>query len=217
MRSSMSNATLYLVSQSAARRELLEQACIPFRVITPFHNEEEVVYKGDFHRYVSDIALHKMNNCILDAYTVRHEKDETLFFLTADTLIQTEHSQLRLGKPRDKHHARKMLQILQKEPFVIVTALCMQVYQWKEKGWTCVADEIHTSTTRASFIVPDEEIEWYLEKTPLALSACGATILEGKGVRYLTFMDGSYSSALGIDVPLLLHILKSHGFICRPS
>jgi len=117
--------TLYLASQSQTRQKLLTIAQIPYHIIEHYSTECGIDATGSFNDYVLAIAKHKMKNVKLPDPTTL--PTDTIFILTADTLLQTAHTKQILGKPETKDDAKRMHALLCEQPAHLATACCLDL------------------------------------------------------------------------------------------
>lgn len=204
------NNILYLGSQSSSRHKLLQDAQVPFVVLGHTSDEVVNVHGLSFHEHVLAVARGKMKTLMLpDPTTVT---SEYIFVLTADTLIRLSQTGTILGKPKDRVHAREMLEAESLEPLEIVTGCCLDKLQNVNGTWVVREQKHWVTAATAEFAVPSNEIETYLDKQPIALLCCGAGMVEGFGAQYLKSINGSYSSVIGLPLFELQSALKSLGF-----
>lgn len=206
----MMRDTLYLGSQSSSRQQLLTQTDIQFRILEHESGECGLENKHDFSAHVLSIAYDKMRTLKLPKPS--SIQTNYLFALTADTLIRTSKSLQILGKPRDKADAIQMLEQISQESIEIVTGCCLERMVKTADGWSVEQFNHWTSTAVAEFYVDPERIDLYFEKSPMALYACGACVIEGPGQSFLKNFSGSYSGAVGIPLFELVQALKAMRF-----
>lgn len=199
---------IYLASQSYSRHKLLTDARMPFSTIAQTADEEAVTVDPDPKKYVQAIAQAKMATVLWQDAAENHNNDHTLFFVTADTLICTSRDQKLLGKPRDRAHAKEMLQEMQEQEIDVWSGMCVRLVQKVNGAWTIVADEQVVSGSHIAYHVPDDMIESYLDNTPVAMSACGAAVVEGSGMQFFKSIDGSFSATMGLDVWQLARVIR---------
>ena len=188
---------LYLGSQSASRKQLLEWAGITYQTLSHNCDEKAIAFNGDTQAHVIAIAVEKMANLTLpEAKTI----GEQIFVLTADTLIFIPSSGSVLGKPEDKTDAQAMLRLMQQEAVSVQTGCCLRVYEWSGSVWKTLHEKDWATGAHVWFDVDDHSMEWYFEKLPHALNGCGAGILEKFGQGFLRTINGSYSAVLGLPL-----------------
>lgn len=188
---------LYLASQSRARKILLELAGIPYQTIAHTSDECGIEATGSFEDYVLAIAQHKM------AHIVPPDTQKSMLVLTADTLMQTKHTQNILGKPQNRDDAVAMLS--NHEPVIVATACCLEKKHF-DGTWQTTRKIHWVTTAELEFYVDD--IDAYLTHMPHALHACGAGIIEDYGINFLKSVHGSYTAIRGLPIFELRQHLK---------
>lgn len=189
---------------------ILRNSEIPFKLLE--HTSDELVPhpEDDFKAYVLAIAHAKLKTVILP--TPGEHGSEPLFVLTADTLVRTQKTRQILGKPRDREHARQILTIVGQEPIEVVTGCCLEKMVADDGQWKTVDAAHWTTETLVEYVVEPVLIDDYLASTPLALRACGASIVEGYGQNFLKSIQGSYTNVLGLPLFELRQELKRLNF-----
>jgi septum formation protein len=175
---------LILASQSPRRRELLEQAGIPFTVRAA--NVPEQIEPGETPvQYVSRLAKSKAS--AISAGLV----------LGADTVVVVdEHI---LEKPKDAADARRMLEMLSGREHSVITGVCLRS-----------GEEFLTETreTRVRFLrMSSEEIEQYVASGE-PMDKAGAYAIQGLASKFIDRIDGDYSNVVGLPVSLVYNLLK---------
>ena len=165
---------VYLGSQSASRRQLLDLADIPYKILSHTSDEQELDTTLPFYDRVIAIAQGKMQSLVLP----NSEQGELpIFVLTADTLIRTMNSNQVFGKPNDVAHARAMIATLSKEPAEVVTGCCLEKKIFKDAVWQTVETIAWATASQAEFIIDDVMIDRYFEKTPNFLNIAAACLI----------------------------------------
>ena len=209
---------LYLASASQSRQKLLTLAQIPYHLVSHTSDECGIDVTQTFNDYVLAIAQHKMERVVLD----RIVDTSTIFVLTADTLIRTLQTKQILGKPTDYDDAKRMLALIRKESVEVVTGCCLEkkdrvnkagnTQRWNTRRWNTVQSEHWVTGATLEFCVDEEMVDLFLEKTPQALHACGAGIIENFGFNFLRRVNGSYTAILGLPIFELRQALNKLGF-----
>jgi septum formation protein len=204
----MSNI-LYLGSKSYVRQKLLREAGIAIKVLG--HNSDECIVKTGlgFDEYVLEVAREKMRHVVMPHL----QNNETIFILTADSLVKTQNSKQIFGKPDDIEDGKRMLRAMRDEPVVVTTGCCIHKVTC-EDGNTRIVDRKEWATRATiEFCVFEDELDIYFSREPDALKSAGAGILEsGYGLRFLKNINGSYSAALGLPMFEVCQTLKAMGF-----
>lgn len=206
----MKTDTLYLGSQSSARRRLLDYAKIPYQLVA--HGSDEILTTPPltFHDQVLAIAQHKMQTLILpEPSTVG---TDNIYALTADTLVKNTVTGQIFGKPSNLEHAIAMLTSERQAPVEVLTGCCLNKFSRKNNQWVSLAGEHWVSGAVIEFLIDPESIEQYFSIFPIALQCCGAGVVEDHGLSYLKSISGSYTAVLGLPLYELRVALKKMGF-----
>ena len=205
------NYFIYLASQSYSRHKLLTDAQMPFATVAQHADEEAVSRDDDPKRYVCAIAEAKMASVGWRGAAQQHQDtSQTLFFVTTDTLICTSRDSKLLGKPRDRAHAVQMLRAMQDQEIDVLSGTCIKVVRFQDGEWCEIANEQLISVSHIAYHVPDDMIDAYLDRTPVAMSACGAAVVEGSGIQFFKTINGSFSATMGLDVWALAEEIRKH-------
>jgi len=196
---------LLLGSKSKSRQMLLNEAQIPFILIDQYADEAQCDWGMPLQKVVESIALHKMEHLNLP----EGKEGDYAFVLTADTLSQDSHGAVH-GKPKDYIDAVKKIKRAQNGSR-LCTAFCLDKRIFKDGKWH-IEKRIQDSV-RAKFLfeVPDHLIDDYL-KHSIGLECSGAIAIEQYGLRYLKWVDGSYSAIVGLPIYQVRQALTELGF-----
>ena len=197
---------LYIASNSASRKKLLEQAHIPFQVIDQDADESLISTKQPLHDIVKQIAMLKMQHAQIPAG--KHEGD-ICFVLTADTLGLTTGGRV-LCKPIDRNDAISMLQE-SRQGTLTVTGFCLRKLQWQMNAWIVIQEIIDCDQADSVFDVSDEFMDFYLDTIPF-LSVSGAISIESFGGQFLKSVHGSYEAVVGLPMFKIRQALFDIGF-----
>jgi septum formation protein len=175
---------LILASQSARRREILENAGIPFTVRVAGVPEE--LQAGESPReYVVRLARAKAS--AVDGELV----------LGADTVVVLdEHI---LEKPRDTADAARMLKLLSGRTHCVITGVCLrQLSDYR----------VESCETRVRFAeLSDREIEGYVASGE-PVDKAGAYAIQGLASKFIEQIEGDYFNVVGLPVHLVYRMLK---------
>ncbi len=202
----MSDHVLYIASNSASRKKLLEVAKIPFRVIDQDADESLVSIDQSLSDIVVQIAVLKMKHAQIPAGQI---EGEACFVLTADTLGLTTSGRV-LCKPVDRDDAVSMLQD-SRQGTLTATGFCLRKMQWQGNAWVVVQEVIDFDQANSIFDVSDAFIDFYLDAIPF-LSVSGAISIEGFGGQFLRSVDGSYETIIGLPMFKIRQALWNFGF-----
>lgn len=202
----LSKNQIYLVSKSISRQALLKESHIPFTVLDQDIQELEINPNVSLEENVKKIALSKIEQVSFES----GYEGEIRFVLTADTLGQ-DRNKIILGKPKDYDHAVSMLKNTHQQINICTTAFCVDKRIYTTNQWVVLKREVRSVSSEYIFHVPDQYIDFYI-KNSNALKASGAITIEGIGMQFLKYINGSYSAVLGLPLFQLREVLESLGF-----
>lgn len=199
------NAILYLASQSASRRDLLDQMKINYKVLEQNANEHACDWSLAVADVVENIAVYKMGHVILPAI----DDKKIIYVLTADTLSQDSQGTVN-GKSSSYEDAVKQLK-KSRGLNSVYTAFCLDKKTVVKNNW--VTEKRITKVIKADYIfdVPDEYIDIYLEQS-IALKTAGSIAIENFGLQFLKEIQGSYTAIIGLPLFELREALEEIGF-----
>ncbi len=197
--------TLYLASQSQSRRLLLSYTNIPFQAVDQSADETACDWGLQLPQLVTSIAIHKFDHVLLPTAC----QNDVMFILTADTLTQNNEGQI-LGKPQDVHDAIRMLQSIRSGARV-ATGCCLEKKVYHNNQWQSIQRIVFCVEAQCMFQVPDQLMDDYIENAR-PLSAAGAMKIEGYGSQFLSEVNGSYSTIIGLPLFELRQALMQIGF-----
>ncbi len=202
----MISHVLYIASNSASRKRLLEQAKIPFQVIEQDADESLVATNQPLQDVVMQLAVLKMERAHIP---VGQQVGSVAFVLTADTLGLTGSGRV-LCKPVDRQNAVDMLRDARLGTLT-VTGFCLRKLQWSGEAWIVIQEFIDYDQADSVFDISDEFIDFYLESVPF-LSVSGAISIECFGGQFLKSVDGSYETIIGLPLFKIRQALFEFGF-----
>lgn len=197
---------LLLASQSASRKHLLTQACIPFSVIAQHADEQACNWNLPLNEVVTHIAEHKMNSVVLP---LPKRTGEYIYVLTADTLSQDVNGTLN-GKPVDRADAIEKIKVA-RAGARIATAFCLDKKIWNGVEWKIEKRIQQVVCANYVFAVPDAWINFYLDNSTGMQASCAITV-EDLGAQFLQVVEGSYSTIIGLPMFELRQALETIGF-----
>ncbi len=198
---------LYIASNSASRKNLLESARIPFQVIDQNADESLISTEQPLPDIVVQIAQLKMEHAQIPAGEV---VGQICFVLTADTLGLTTMNHRVLCKPVDRDDAITMLQD-SRQGTLTATGFCLRKMQWQGNSWKVLEEIVDCDQAQSIFDVPDEFIDFYLNAVPF-LTVSGAISIEGVGGQFLRSVNGSYETIVGLPMFKIRNALSHIGF-----
>ena len=181
---------LILASQSPRRKELLDKAGFAFRVVEPDPNAEcGICSRETPPEMVARLAFQKAQNVV--------GKVGTGLVLACDTVAECVG--VILGKPKDRDHARQMLERLRGRQHSVYSGICL-----------CHVDSnrhlLRVDVSRLYMEpISDKELEAYLD-TEQWMGKSGAFGFQD-GPPWLDLRDGSPSNVVGLPMELLDNML----------
>lgn len=180
-----------LASASPRRRELLEQIGAHF--IVEVSDADEATGEG-----MTPAELVMQNAHLKAAAVAKLHPDMPV--LGADTVVSLDENIY--GKPRDKEHAREMLQKFSSRTHQVTTGV---VFAWKGQFWQAY------ETTEVAFApLSMAEITRYIETGEPADKA-GAYGIQGRAAVFIEKIRGSYSNVVGLPLHCLYGLAKEAG------
>lgn len=202
---------LYLGSQSASRRKLLDAAGINYKILTHSSQECVAVPMDDFNDYVLSIACDKMQH--LELPPLESVDKNHIFVFTADTLVKAIQSNQIIGKPDDIDHARTIVRLISTQPLQILTGCCLKKFEKENGEWIEKDSKNWVTGAFVEFCIPEEDINLYFEKLPGVVYASGASIIDDFGQCFLKSINGSHSAVIGLPLFELRQNLRLMGFL----
>ena len=188
--------SIYLVSQSPRRQELLKGMGIKF---DSFSSDVKEVYPNHFSpvEVAEYLAQLKLSEIQFSKYP------EKSIFIGCDTIVVLGNEII--GKPSDKEEAREMLRKLAGHTHTVISGLSVATSQVRLSG------NRQTQVHFASF--SEEEIEYYISKY-LPLDKAGSYgVQEWIGYIGIEAIEGSFYNVMGLPTKLLWDLLHQ---ICNP-
>ena len=182
---------LILASCSPRRSELLSLAGIPFDAVSPDVDETCGLSAGEA---VAVLSARKAE-AVGAQFPGR-------FVLAADTLVAADG--IPLGKPRDGKDAARMLRMLSGRTHQVYTGVSVRSPDGSLFTETDCSDVTFCQ-------VPEEEILAYV-RTGEPLDKAGAYALQGRASLWITRLEGSYSSVIGLPLYLVRRLLLESGY-----
>ncbi len=184
---------IILASASPRRKELLERCGLSFRVLTAGVDEEPLPAEAP-EAMVRRLAASKaaaISSSFPHAWVIG-----------ADTTVVLNGEVL--GKPRDAEDAARMLGAMQAGEHEVWGGIAVQ------HGARGLAREA-ACVTRVRFApLAMHEIALYIASGE-PMDKAGAYAIQGRGMQFVQSISGSYSNVVGLDVVVLLQMLRSMG------
>lgn len=187
--------TIVLASASPRRRELLEQAGIPF-VVRPADLDETVLPGEAPVAYVRRLAEQKARAIV----AVNQVNQIDYFVIGADTTVVC--GDAILGKPADAEEADAMLRQLSGRAHEVTTGFCVL-------GPGVVDVQAVTTRVVLRAILPEERAAYVRSRE--WDGKAGGYAIQGLAGALVERIEGSYSNVVGLPVCEVLMALRAHG------
>ena len=189
---------LILASSSPQRRKLLEQAGYRFDVVPPQVDEPHGACSGcGPAELVSSLALHKAADVVRRIDDEETQQEDAAIVIGCDTVAECGGEIL--GKPKDREHARQMLDLLSGKLHRVYSGLCL----WPLATGIPKTEVAITHLQMDS--LSEDALEDYLE-TDLWQGKAGAFGYQD-GPDWLHITEGSASNVIGLPLELLAKML----------
>lgn len=184
--------SLLLASQSPRRRQLLEAVGFSHRVVLPSVDEREAK-PGE-----SDAVA--LWNAVAKARSIPPgEIKDGEVIVSADTIVVVD--DIAIGKPTDRHDAKRILETLSGRTHVVVSGLCLRSKILGERTGLAKSEVTFRQLDSA-------EIHSYTQlKEPY--DKAGAYAVQGLSALFIQNIKGSFSNVMGLPVELLIEELAA--------
>ncbi|MGH7963806.1 MAG: Maf family protein [Candidatus Binatia bacterium] len=186
---------LILASASPRRRELLQQASVPFTVIPSRTSEESQAGEAP-GAYALRLACEK-------ALEVAR-RHPGAWVLGADTIVESAGEIL--GKPRNAADGERMLRLLSGRTHWVMTAFALI-----DRDGQVWASRVITSMVTFKSL-SDAQIHEYLA-TGEPFDKAGAYAVQGLGAALVKRVEGSYTNVVGLPMDEVLVVLRAAGLL----
>lgn len=186
------NSIIILASSSPRRRELLDQIKVNYKV-QKVDVDESVIHGETASDYVQRMSLAKARS----GYIASKKQFVTL---GADTCIELDGEIL--GKPLDEQDAARLLAKLSGREHTVYTAVSV-VNQEMENT--------KLSTSTVSFAKLEQSVIDAYIATGEPLDKAGAYAIQGVAGQFITRLEGSYSSVMGLPLHETTGLLQQCG------
>jgi septum formation protein len=181
---------LVLASRSPRRREILQQAGIPF-VVRPIEIDETPLPGETARNYVTRIAREKAGAATAGLMVAGD------IVLTADTTVVVQGEIL--GKPSDAADARRMLRTLSGRRHEVLTGICLR------SAGHVIEDCAETSV----WFVPlsSAEIQEYVASGE-PMDKAGGYAIQGLASKFIQRIEGCYFNVMGLPIAMVYRHLR---------
>jgi septum formation protein len=181
---------LILASASPRRAELLTSAGFEFEIVPA--DVDESLLRGE------QPASYALRVAVAKATAIGAVVDDEGVVLAADTVVVI--GDRILGKPVDDSDARSMLQLLSGAVHTVLTAVVLRSGRVQQS---------EVVSTRVHFrALTGVEIDWYVSTGEPAGKA-GAYAIQGRGARFVDWIDGSWSNVVGLPIATVDRLVRA--------
>ena len=184
-----SERELILASGSCRRRKLLDKLNISYSSYIP-NVDESINLDETAGQYVSRIAC-------LKAHTVNESLNSKKIILAADTIISLKEEVI--GKPKNKQHAKKILQNLSAKEHEVITGVCLLISDQEYQAIVITKVKFRRLSNR--------EINAYTEMEE-PYDKAGAYAIQGEAAGFVEYIAGSYTNVVGLPLLEVYGLLK---------
>jgi septum formation protein len=185
----ISNKSFILASASPRRQEILQSVGLNFKTI-PAHVNEDYLDGESPRQHVKRLSYDK-------AVTIAG-KYRNAWVLGADTIVVIDGTIL--GKPKNKHQAKHMLEKLSGREHKVFTGFTIAHMES-----SISKTRVIQSTVRFKTISP-EEMKWYIHCDE-PYDKAGGYAIQGKGAYFIRSIRGSYTNVIGLPLSEVLETL----------
>ncbi|MDE0309944.1 MAG: Maf family protein [Acidiferrobacterales bacterium] len=186
---------IFLASSSPQRRRILTALGFRFSIIHP-QIDESVTENETPREYVTRLAVDKVRKGL----TLLPDGTKDAIVIGADTCVAID--DCIFGKPCHREEARDMLQKLSDRVHEVHSAVAVS------RG---THEQSMCDSTRVHFVrLSQQQLTRYLRDGEYENRA-GAYAIQGQAAQFVSRLDGSYSSVIGLPVSLTMQLLKNVG------
>ena len=191
---------IILASGSPRRREILDTIGIKHEVVVSAYDESSTPYD------LTPDLLVLANSQGKGRAVANVVEDNNAVVISSDTVVamKKEDGYRIYGKPVDRQDAIAMLQELSGKAHTVFTGLTIMD---KATG-TCESVVDKTEVVFKDLTM--EEIEWYVD-TLEPMDKAGSYAIQGLGARFVTSINGSYHTVMGLPAHRVYEILSNMG------
>jgi len=188
---------IILASASPRRKQIFQQMQLPFRVIPP-DSDEENISEEDIKKRVIKLSYRKG----LNVYS-RIKKTEPLWIASFDTLIEINGKIL--GKSFSEKNARETLQLLSGKIHNVYTGIAL--FSAQTGKW-----DTRTAKSEVKLInMEKKEIDFYIS-TGEWQGVAGCYRIQQQGALFIEWIKGCYSNIVGLPISLFYGMLRYNNY-----
>jgi len=186
---------IILASTSPRRKEILSRLGIKFKAV-------DTKYREVMHEHFKPNDLVKFLS--LGKALAGVKKYPQAVVIAADTIVVLRGK--KLGKPKNKAEAGRMLKEISGSKHLIVTGLTVIDATTRQVLSACAHNTVHFKK-----ISPEEIAQYIATKEPM--DKAGAYAVQGIGSKFIKKVEGDFTNAVGMPLKTLKGILKEMGIV----
>ncbi|MDR0512500.1 MAG: Maf family protein [Treponema sp.] len=194
--------TIILASSSPRRVEYFKLLGLPF-VCVPSLADETLTTHMDGKAAAEELAVRKIRSVLARYENAAADTEKPLWICGADTVIEFEGKLY--GKPLDRPDAQRMLKTLQGKTHHVISAVALY------SARSGIIDSRPVSSLVTFALLTEGEIRWYLESGEWQ-DAAGAYKIQGLASCFISGIQGSYSSVVGLPLREFYVMLRDNGY-----
>ncbi|MBL6989743.1 MAG: septum formation protein Maf [Bacteriovoracaceae bacterium] len=200
---------LILASKSPRRKELLGHLQLPFEIITA-HVEEKSKFMDP--GYICEDISKQKGQAVYDLLQTQGKINGNYFplIIASDTVVSS--GKKIYGKPSSPQAAKSMLKELSGKTHLVCSGVYLGCYDLKTKTYR---DMVFSGKTQVTFTNISEDLLSNYLSTGDSLDKAGSYGIQGPGLTFISYLQGSYSNVMGF--PLDLFIDKFKEFLGLPN
>lgn len=188
---------IILASQSPRRKQLLEWAEIPFKVVVQSTDE---AFSSEMP--VAEIPIYiatQKASAVIDHLKFQQEFDESQVVLAADTIVVLDNEVI--NKPIDRAHAIDILTRLSGKTHRVITGVVLMKNQLVQKFSVTTYVQFHA--------LSQEQITFYVDQYKPYDKAGAYAIQEWIGVVGIAAINGDFYNVMGLPVSSVVQALNT--------
>ena len=202
----MSNAYIYLASQSPRRQELLKQIGVRYEMLLPAANEDAESIEIPLSNESAHTYVERVTKAKCQAALKRWKENDLPWapILCADTTVSLPgHSEGEiLGKPTNAEDAVRILSMLSGKVHEVITGVVI-ISNDKEVAFYDITEvEFHP--------IDQEDIRYYVDNY-LPLDKAGAYAAQDDNGEMIARVEGSFTNVIGLPMEALTRELADDG------
>ncbi len=190
---------IILASTSPRRKELLELLGIPLYTIPPTFDEENspIPKNCSVSEYFAREKLFSVLPLLEGKYT------DAQIVVGVDTIII--HNKNIMGKPKSEAEAKDFLRRLSNDTHIVETSIACLNRKTNEIKTAINKNYVHVS------LLSERDIDWYISKKEY-IDAAGGYKIQGNFQRFISNIEGTQSSVMGLPLFDFCCILESYKY-----